>query len=909
MLGLTLRKEFQGKRLEGTAIELTKNNNTGATQISAEEFLEITYPSGDLLKALEAIGPDQGRPIVLMGDRGQGKSHLMAALYHAVTNPTATKAWLQHWSDRFNNPQISNIELRTGMTVISESLHRQQCKFLWDLLFDRHPHGQYIKGKWENLGEKKTDVPPHNLLLELLEKEPIVLLLDEFQTWFDGLKNTKQSPEKSWAFNFIQLLSEIAKEHPELLVLVVSVRNGSTDAYQQIHRVNPVDIDFKGPNASLDRRRLLLHRLFENRLQVAEEEIENLISTHIKESFRLTSVPPADCDRKRKDFIEYWPFAPHLMQLLEDRVLVATDAQETRDLLKILADLFKSKGNKTPIITAADFNLEDESSGIASLLDSVANQHHRSLREKAQRNLSAVQDAIASPSTTVPHLAEIVGALWLRSLSVENQAGAEPATLHLDITRSEVVDDNAFQVELNTIVDHSFNIHQIGDRLLFREEENPQAKLMASARNNKLFIQKEDHRRLAKEIRYVLGGSDDTAKVFRVIVLPQHWMNDPWTHLDPLDHPDNWDDRLPIVVLPQEPEPLHRNLGKWLKEQVQQRRNTIRFLLPKSGSPNLYQDRELLILARAVLKADEWKSQSPEYKKLFRTYQSELYQLIKKRFDRFAILQVWNYADPKQCQFAVESLKAEGGKIPEAIEQRISTDLFIPEDFEEFVLTCAENNDNLGKLLKELQEPRPGGKDCIPWLGETHAKEKVTRLCARGKIALNLRGMEYLQAKPGEDEETAWNRMKSRVGVGKHLAETSLLLPQALPHSERVSNQPDSAVPSELLPIAASVTITDPANQTFSAPLTYSTNGLSSPKLSESVFGREAASKVTPLSAPATSALNLIGKVEAWGINPGTPVRRLTLRVDALNGAQLQQLLRNLPDGLTYELELEKEEF
>jgi hypothetical protein len=168
--------------------------------------------------------------------------------------------------------------------------------------------------------------------------------------------------------------------------------------------------------------------------------------------------------------------------------------------------------------------------------------------------------------------------------------------------------------------------------------------------------------------------------------------------------------------------------------------------------------------------------------------------------------------------------------------------------------------------------------------------------------------MEYLQAQPGEDEETAWNRMKSRVGVGKHLAETSLLLPQALHHSDRVSNQPDSAVPSELLPIPARFTA-EPANQTFSASLTYPTNGLSSPKLSESVFGREAASKVTPLSAPATSALNLIGKVEAWGINPGTPVRRLTLRVDALTGAQLQQLLRNLPDGLTYELELEKEEF
>ena len=31
MLGLTLRREFQGRRLKGTAIELANEKNTGAT--------------------------------------------------------------------------------------------------------------------------------------------------------------------------------------------------------------------------------------------------------------------------------------------------------------------------------------------------------------------------------------------------------------------------------------------------------------------------------------------------------------------------------------------------------------------------------------------------------------------------------------------------------------------------------------------------------------------------------------------------------------------------------------------------------------------------------------------------------------------------------------------------------------
>jgi hypothetical protein len=59
MLGLTLRDEFKGKRLKGTAIELSNDTNTGATQIAAQKFLEITYPTHDLLKGIEAVGPKE----------------------------------------------------------------------------------------------------------------------------------------------------------------------------------------------------------------------------------------------------------------------------------------------------------------------------------------------------------------------------------------------------------------------------------------------------------------------------------------------------------------------------------------------------------------------------------------------------------------------------------------------------------------------------------------------------------------------------------------------------------------------------------------------------------------------------------------------------------------------------------
>lgn len=943
MLGLTLREEFRGKRLRGTAIELSNDTNTGATQVAAKEFLEITYPTHDLLKGIEAVGPNQGRPVVVIGERGLGKSHLMAALYHAVNDPTSTGAWLNSWATTLGDPQIGKIALRSEMLVLGESLHRQRYKFLWDLLFERHPHGTYIKGKWEGMGAAKTDIPSDKLILELLQHTPTMLLLDEFQTWFDGLTNTKQYPWKNWAFNFIQILSEIAKEHPELLVLVISVRNGGSDAYQQVHRVNPVAIDFKaGGNAERiqqDRRRMLLHRLFDNRLQIPTTNIEALVAKHIAEYFRLLDVPSSEQDRKRKEFNESWPYAPHLLRLLEEQVLIATDAQETRDMIRILANLYKSRGEFTPVLTAADFRLDDDASGIGALLDSVSNEHHRTLRAKAQQNIISVTEAVPTHASVVPHLQEIVGALWLRSIAVGNLAGAEPVTLQADITRDTPIDDNAFQVELATVVENSFNIHQDGLRLVFREEENPQAKLMACARNDKLFSDGSDLAQLAKEVRYVIGGTEEVAKTFRVIALPKSWQSDPWSSLDESEHPERWDDRLPILVLPEEPDNIDQRLGRWIKDHLQKRRNTIRFLLPRSGSSNAFQDRDLLILARAEMKALEWSGQSPEYKKLHTKYQGELRDILKKRFDRFAVLHRWNFTDPSQCMFCVESLRKEGAQIPEGIEEALINDLFVPEDFDDLVQEAASENSAVGKLLRELQEPRPAGQDCIPWLGETSMKERLLRLCARGRIAINVRGMEFLQAQPGEDEETAWRRLRSKLSyTGRQLDEVFVMEPSAVPTT-------GGATPPLVSPAgdstggglfgSAGITPSPTPPGVSNAP---SGGFTSNPPSGGGIFGGE---PNTPggkpriaLNNPATSALNLIGKLEGWGIGPASSVHavhlssvsnansrlvealkivgdatsEVSIKVSAATGAQLKELLKKLPDGMTFDLSLEKED-
>lgn len=891
MLGLNLRSEFTGRRLSGTTIDFTNRHGTGALDKSATDFLNITYPSIDLIKTIDAVAPGKSRPAVIIGARGQGKSHLMAALSHMLQDSEAGHKWLAEWSVRLGNPKLAELSLRNDMGVIVESLHLHKYKFLWDLLFEKHPNGKFIQGKWEGQGDKQTEIPGYDLLVELFQNQPTLLILDEFQTWYEGLTNTKQYPWRTWAFNFIQILSEISEKNPELLALVVSVREGDSDAAQQIYRVNPIRIDFKGPQAKSDRQRLLLYRLFDNRMQVNSADIEALIQPHLNEYLRLNHVPGSEHEKVKHEFIESWPYAPHLMKLLDDQVLIATETQETRDLIRILVDVFKTVGKNSPVITAADFSLTNDKSGVTSLLDSVANQLHRNLRDKALRNIEAVQDAVTNPIEYVPHLEQILSALWLRSLSLESMAGAEPNVLQIDITRDKAIDDNQFQAELARIEENSFNIHRKGNHLVFLNEENPQAKLLAHARNDRLFENNEDQNHLADEIRYVLAGTGDSSSSYRVIILKRNWNNEPWQDIDERDQPSNWDARIPVIVIPSG-NVGDAELGKWLKKNISKHRNTIRFLLPKKGMENVFYDKSLLVLARAVYLAGQWKKADSEYAGLYTKYQKELRDQLKSRFDRFAILEIWNFAEPEKCEFISTSHNTEGDKILAQIQDIVRRELFIPEEFSELVMAGAKGNLSIATVLNQLKEPKAGGEPSIPWLGEIEAKEQIVRLCAKGKIAINLLGRELLQSHAGESESDAWMRMKGRLASGRQLEETTL-------HEPGTTVSSGGAVPDD-----GGATDVPPTTTTNTGTTTAG-NGTTFPGL----FGGsgEGVKERTKYNAPATSSLNLYGKLEGWGINSGSKVYELKLSVDQLTGAQLQALIKNLPDGVTYSLDLEKE--
>jgi hypothetical protein len=887
MLGLNLRKEFQGSRLKGTTVHF--DSNTGVLARTPNEFLEITYPSFDILKTIEAIQPQQSRPVVVLGERGQGKSHLLAAVYHICRENQAGIDWLNHWSEHLHDDTLRRFQLRSAPCIIAESLHEQRYKNLWDLIFDKHPEGQRIKGKWE---AANTPVPSKDLLTEMFEKTPTVLIFDEFQTWFDGLSDSKQTPHKKRAFNFIQLLSEIAQNKPENLTLIVSIRDGQSDAAQQIRRVHPVLVDFKEQQSRTDRCKILLHRLFENRLHINTEHIRSIIEPHINEFFRIYQIQNIEKERYWQEFIEAYPFSPKLLRLLDDQVLVAIEAQETRDLIRILVDLFKNAANM-PIITAGDFSLTNEKSGVASLLSSVANQELRKLRDVAMRNLEAVKATIPGGKDAwkakLPHCEQIIGSLWLRSLTQGHNTGIEKNELQLDITRDKAIDDNAFYGELTAVQENSFNIHEITGRLLFKNEENPHAKLLAFARNDRQFENGEDINYLGLQIRKVL--CDRFSQTDRLIVLKPDWRNEPWDELDETEHPHKWDNRQPYIVVPEFPDNCDKTMGQWLKSNMPLHINTVRFIFPRDEFSPFYNDKRLMIETRCVYLAEQWGA---EYRSIKVKLEKELQDKIKGIFDRYAVLDKWNYQEPVKCQFHIEASSVRGDDILKDADDGIYENLFIPEDFADFVLLLAKEGESVGRLLRELQEPMSGEKPCIPWIGEARIKEKLIDLVADNKLALNINGTEY-QSSPGETFAETRNRIKGRMGKGRELDTTFLHLPNP--------NLSSSGTGTELSAQANPLTTlpTDIVNP-FSA-ITAVSSTLGQPVPSQP---KPDTPKQHRQSVP-TSGLNLLGQIEKWGVKRESTVTAISLKMEKMNGVQLNELLKNLPNGVQYTLELEQE--
>ena len=928
MLGLKLRDEFLGSHMPGTAISLRTSDNQGAAQKSADQILRITYPTADIQTALKAISDKRsGCPIVLMGDRGRGKSHIMAVMHHAINSSDVVDGWLKDWGVKLNQNELQNFSMETGFIAISEPVHNHEYPFLWDLIFDRHPKGDYYKGQFETM--ENQHVPPRSLLEKMFGEQPVCLILDEFQTWYSGLptkdKKTGLNPQQL-AFNFVQNLSELSKDRPELLIFVISVLNNQNEAFHQVHRQGPVLIDFRGPSAKEDRQKLMLHRLFENRGNISFDEINTIAGTYANERFRLLHADKSNAEsgQIQKEVFECWPFSPELISLLEDHILMSQAAQNSRDMIRILAQVLKTRGEETPIITPADFFVDGETEEVQSLIDSISQQvGQERLREIAQRNLEAVYGT----GEKVPNARELISSIWMRSMSPGRNQGGIPASLHLDITRENTIDDNAFQAELTNLIENSINIHGDevpGGPLWFGLQENPRSKVRACAKNDKLWqpgaipsagqtvypAKGLDH--IKNTLKHILV-QETTEPLSRVIVLDENWQDDPWNNAEEADKPSKWD-RPVLIVIPDQLQTgtnLNTTLGSWLAKHVPNRRNTVRFLLLGVDEKNLYSDIELIYISRcSFLCSPEGWGRDSTYRSLLRDFDRPMRQILKVRFNRVAVLRKWDFQSPQNCAFDIEKISAQGGNISSAVEAKILSDLFDQTDFKTFVLQRAKDSDFVGTLMDDLMEPPPpNAGDALPFLGETKTFEFIIDIAAEGDIVLNVGGNWIGRRSEDTNDDDARRYIRSKAfRTGQEMRQIQLGLPGSVGGSAvSVPNKPAG----QPTPVTTGGTMPSPTDYpTGSTGDGVGSVGEGDPTGVSDVPGlpglpnRPMIINQNKKSDEPASGINLSGCFEKWGVSSDKTLNSAKIEFQGLTAQQIKQILQRIPSTFKASLEI-----
>lgn len=403
------------------------------------------------------------------------------------------------------------------------------------------------------------------------------------------------------------------------------------------------------------------------------------------------------------------------------------------------------------------------------------------------------------------------------------------------------------------------------------------------------------------------------------IVLDTNWRQAPWANVKDQERPASWADKPVLLVIPQSPQDDSETLGPWLVDHVTVNRNMVRFLIPKSEESNIYDDVELRILARCALSASEWGESDPQFKKLANSYKTKLTDKLKSRFDRYALLDVWDYETPTQCTFRGDKHGSTGAKIPKAIEDHIRTNFFDDADFEKLVIQAAKRDETIQQLLALLQaEPLPGAQ-AIVYLGETPIYESVLNVVASDDIAdadavaINV-GSTWFKKEANESKDECLIRLRQKAWrTGVELRRITLR------ERDKIGSGGISVVPPGVNEPPPGSTFPPPGGSSTpgglgggpTQPLGGAGTGAGTSILPPLGPGAGTGGGILPPAQPvirrsmgAKKGIDLLGDLERWGLPDKQTVTQATLTISGVSIKELRDFVTRMPPKLQGELQI-----
>ena len=517
---ITAREEV----LEGTFQGVIQTHKIDAKEPRLEnnphEFLKITYPSSAIKRTIERVneklsGMSNQGGFLLVGPYGSGKSHSLIALFHLFNNPQLAKEWGKSWRLDIDLPEKSR-------SVII-STRRYDVDHLWEPIFK-------LLGREDMLKNVKR-FPTTDQIEEIIGDDTVAIFIDEIENWYGAFDPEKQAHLIEQNETFLEHLLEVAADPTKKLFVFITFLEEKEGLKKIFNRTKPIRIDVSPIE---DREKVILHRLF-NIESVDESKVETVVEEYINaysEPIKIDNV-----QNYKRRMRRTYPFHPLLLDTLFQIYEAASERQDIRGMLNVLADAVRDTYERKDLILVSDVD-ENAFRGI-----------DLKLIEKYEFDLERVKD--------IGFAKEILKTILIFTLNEKTRGATESDILLSIFSPTEGHTLNAILMDIENIYGKPHYLHRENGAYLFKHELN----IFALLEKEKDKTSKDEVKsRIAEIVKkdifknsvFVYGFDEiPDHNRLKIVVLPESWgvNNELRTKLNEFYRGKTWQNTY-ILVLP-----------------------------------------------------------------------------------------------------------------------------------------------------------------------------------------------------------------------------------------------------------------------------------------------------------------------------------------------------------------------
>lgn len=338
---LTPRSEVREGRFQGVLQAHKATGDDDRLETDPSRLLTATYPSNALRNIFDRVaakldGQDSQGGIMLTGPYGAGKSHGLLVLYHMFNSPEIAQSWINEWNIPITLPVDSDA------VIISTS--EIDADLIWEPVYER-------AGR-EDLLEDIDRYPTTEHIEALADEGTFSVFFDEIETWWESFSEDAGRDLLERNRFFLQNLLEVANDPNEDLFTFITLLDRSDRLKEILDRTNPHAEDL---NATGDRERIIIHRLFEG----TPDDLDEAAVRSVVEQYIDSYEYPIEIDEPKRyenRMIETYPFHPELLDLLNNIYEAGRERQNVRGVMNVLAETVGDVHDETDLVVTADVN-------------------------------------------------------------------------------------------------------------------------------------------------------------------------------------------------------------------------------------------------------------------------------------------------------------------------------------------------------------------------------------------------------------------------------------------------------------------------------------------------------------------------------------------------------------------------